>query len=91
MASLSIFHLSFSTHSQHSFSLCRVFSSLSSLFCAPSQMLALTRSFVVADLISHIAKICLLRDKVVAFQVCARFRRGSLVHKSYFRTSTQAC
>lgn len=33
-------------------------------------MLALTRSFVVADLISHIAKVCLLRDKVVSFQVC---------------------
>lgn len=34
-------------------------------------MLALTRSFVIADLISHIAKVCLLRDKVVTFQVCS--------------------
>uniref|UniRef100_A0A7S3VNL4 CCR4-NOT transcription complex subunit 1 n=1 Tax=Dunaliella tertiolecta TaxID=3047 RepID=A0A7S3VNL4_DUNTE len=33
-----------------------------------AKMLTLTRSFMVADLISHIAKVCLLRDKVVAFQ-----------------------
>ncbi|KAF5831048.1 CCR4-Not complex component, Not1-domain-containing protein [Dunaliella salina] len=34
-----------------------------------AKMLTLTRSFMVADLIAHIAKVCLLRDKVVAFQV----------------------
>jgi len=33
-------------------------------------MLTLTRSFFVADLITHITKFCLLRDKVVTFQVC---------------------